>query len=373
VPFVQVVFPKAKIVPIIVGASDPQMYARFGRSLADVIRNKNTLVIASSDLSHYPSAKDAQVVDQETLTAITSLDTAVFQKALLKNQGRGIPNLHTSACGDAPIMAVMVAAKALGATRGTIISYANSADTSVGDGSRVVGYGAVALTADQTAKPLTSSVFATPASSSFPLDAGDKKMLLSFARETLSRLFLTETAPLPRTTNVKLYQPSGAFVTLKKNGELRGCIGQMTGDEPLIKIVGAMAIQAAFNDRRFQPLTADELKETEIEISVLTPLRRVSGFRDIVVGRDGVFLLKEGRSAVFLPQVAPEQGWSRDEMLDHLCKKAGLETDCWKKMPNFPFSRPSFFANPNTNYHDNSFTGHWADFHFGANRSAPGT
>ena len=128
-------------------------------------------------------------------------------------------------------------------------------------------------------------------------------------------------------------------MTLKKKGELRGCIGRIIPDEPLCKIVGVMAIQAAFNDPRFNPLTADELKDIEIEISVLTPMKQVAGVSDIVVGRDGVLLSKNAHHAVFLPQVATEQGWSREEMLDNLCLKAGLETGCWKKERNFQHFR----------------------------------
>jgi AmmeMemoRadiSam system protein A len=96
-----------------------------------------------------------------------------------------------------------------------------------------------------------------------------------------------------------------------------------------------MAMQAAFNDRRFNPLTADELSDIEIEISVLTPMKQVSGVSDIVVGRDGVLLNKDDHHAVFLPQVAPEQKWNREEMLDNLCRKSGLETGCWKRGAQF--------------------------------------
>jgi AmmeMemoRadiSam system protein A len=109
----------------------------------------------------------------------------------------------------------------------------------------------------------------------------------------------------------------------------------MIGDEPLGKIVGAMAMQAAFNDRRFNPLTADELSDIEIEISVLTPMKQVAGAADIVVGRDGVLINKDDYHAVFLPQVATEQRWNREEMLDNLCLKAGLEKGCWKEKTQF--------------------------------------
>ena len=331
VPFIQVIFPKAKIVPVVVGSPDMQICTRFGQALAKVLKNKRALIVASSDLSHYPAAEDAKIVDRETLAAITKLDPAVFRTTVQAHMDRRIPNLQTSACGEAPILAAMAAARSLGATRGAVISYANSGDVSIGERSRVVGYGAVALTVEGEGKNISVSAQPTPAAVSASLQSSDKKVLLAFARETLSRVFLTDTAPLARGFNVNLQQPRGVFVTLKKKGKLRGCIGRIIGDEPLCKLVGAMAIQAAFSDRRFRPLTADELNDTEIEISVLTPMKQVAGAADIVVGRDGVLLSKEGHSAVFLPQVATEQGWNREEMLDNLCLKAGLTAGSWKK------------------------------------------
>ncbi|MGD0277796.1 MAG: AmmeMemoRadiSam system protein B [Smithella sp.] len=330
VPFIQVVFPKAKIVPIVVGSQDRDTCIRFGQALAQVLKNKRALIVASSDLSHYPSAQDANIVDRETLEAVAGLDPAVFSATMQAHRDRNIPNLYTSACGEAPIMAAMAAAKSLGANRGVVISYANSGDTSVGEPSRVVGYGAVVLTAEGGGNDISVLSQFAPAAESAPLSSSDKKALLAFARETISRLFMTDTVPLARGVSANLHQPRGVFVTLKKKGELRGCIGRMIGDEPLCKITGVMAIQAAFNDRRFNPLTVDELNDIEIEISVLTPMQPVAGAAGIVVGRDGVVLSKEGHSAVFLPQVATEHGWSREEMLDNLCRKAGLETGCWK-------------------------------------------
>ena len=336
VPFIQVIFPKAKIVPVVVGSPDMEMCARFGQALAKVLKNKNALIVASSDLSHYPSAKDANIVDRETLASITKLDPAAFRATVQAHKDKDIPNLYTSACGEAPIMAAMAAAKSLGATSGVVVSYANSGDTSVGESSRVVGYGAVVLTADGGEKNSGISAQSIPAAvSSAALTLSDKKALLAFARETLSQIFLTDTVPLARGFNTNLQQPRGAFVTLKKKGELRGCIGRMIGDEPLIKLVGVMAIQAAFSDRRFNTLTADELSDIEIEISVLTPMKKVSGAGDIVVGRDGVLINKDGHSAVFLPQVATEQKWNREEMLDNLCLKAGLTAGCWKEKTQF--------------------------------------
>jgi AmmeMemoRadiSam system protein A len=104
----------------------------------------------------------------------------------------------------------------------------------------------------------------------------------------------------------------------------------MAEDTPVAQVVSRMALAAAFEDTRFSPVRPEELSSLEYEISVLTPLAPVQGPGSVVVGRDGVVIRKAGRSAVFLPQVAPEQGWSREELLDHLCEKAGLPSDCWR-------------------------------------------
>jgi AmmeMemoRadiSam system protein A len=145
------------------------------------------------------------------------------------------------------------------------------------------------------------------------------------------RYLTTETTPLARGFDPALQLDQGAFVTLKKKGDLRGCIGHMAEDMPLCQVVGFCALQSAFNDRRFSPVELSELRDIDIEISVLTPYRRVGGYDAIRIGRDGVLMEKSGRSAVFLPSVAVEQGWNREEMLSHLSAKAGLSSDAWKK------------------------------------------
>ena len=124
-------------------------------------------------------------------------------------------------------------------------------------------------------------------------------------------------------------------MTLNKNGNLRGCIGHMAEDLPLCQVVGFCALQAAFGDRRFEQVQMEEMDSIEIEISVLTPFRKVGGINDITIGRDGVMLEKGGRSAVYLPYVAVEQGWNKEEMLDHLCRKAGLSKGSWKSGATF--------------------------------------
>jgi AmmeMemoRadiSam system protein B/AmmeMemoRadiSam system protein A len=344
-PFIQVLFPQARIVPAVVGSPAVPLCTRFGQALAKVIKDKRALIVASSDLSHYPKAKDASVVDQETLEAMIPLDPALWQAALQARMKRRTAGLETCACGEAPIMAAMAAAKQLGAVRGLMVSYANSGDSSVtSDRSRVVGYGAVVLTRGEEELEGGRTGRLSPAPTTGVLRTSDKKALLHFARETISRLLLTDTVPLARGFSAHLQNPQGVFVTLKKRGELRGCIGRIIGDEPLSKLVGAMAVQSALNDRRFSPVTADELKDIDIEISVLTPMRAVSGAGEIMIGRDGVLLAKDGHSAVFLPQVASEQGWKREELLDQLCLKAGLDRGCWKQQAQLSIFQAVVFS-----------------------------
>ncbi|MDA8127048.1 MAG: AmmeMemoRadiSam system protein B [Deltaproteobacteria bacterium] len=326
VPFIQVLFPRAAIVPAVVGEGDPAFFARFGAALAGVLKGRRALIVASSDLSHYPSAADAEVIDHQTLEAVATLDPERLAQALRTQAARRIWGLDTSACGEFPILAAMAAAKALGAEGGRVVSYANSGDLPIGDRDRVVGYGAVVL-----GSGLEPARTTAPPSAGEDLSAEDQKGLLALVKRTITRYLTTQTVPLPRGFSPAAQVPRGVFVTLKKGGCLRGCIGRMIPDRPLAALVGAMALQAAFEDPRFPPLTLAEAPKLEIEISILTPMKPVAGPEEIVVGRDGVLLQKGGSSAVFLPQVAPEQGWSREEMLDHLSCKAGLPANAWRK------------------------------------------
>jgi AmmeMemoRadiSam system protein B/AmmeMemoRadiSam system protein A len=358
VPFVQTVFPGVKIVAAVIGSPDQEVCSRFGRALASVLQGRRALIIASSDLSHYPVYEDAVAADCAVLEAIAGLDPDQLQATIGRQMRQGRAGLSTCACGEAPILTALFAARNLGATRGIVVCYTNSGDAALGERSRVVGYGAVVLSAGSAGKDVqvlqratgaASQVGTVLASASLAqtheqaksrsdqtgapggIGSVDRRALLGFARETIRRYLLTETTPLARGFSSDLYRKQGAFVTLKKNGELRGCIGHMTEDMPLCQVVGAMALQAAFNDRRFDSLRYDELREIEIEVSVLSPFRQVSGPEAIVLGRDGVMLRKGGRSAVFLPQVPVEQGWDLYQMLDRLCLKAGLARGDWRQ------------------------------------------
>jgi len=335
VPFVQYLFPKAKIVAAVVGSPDLQLCTGFGQALAKALEKRSALIVASSDLSHYPAYDDACRTDRRTLEAMVTLDPAALRSAVKTDETSEVPELSTCACGEAPVLAAMAAAKALGATHGAVVSYANSGDTLIGDHGRVVGYGAVAFYTGPGKNDLDGLKKREEPSPGATLRPEDRKALLAFARETIERILTTQTAPLPRGFDARAYLKRGGFVTLKKKGELRGCIGHMAEDTPLAYVVGTMAIQAAFKDRRFTPVRIEEMPDIEVEISVLTPAKPVAGVEEIVLGRDGVILSKGGRSAVFLPQVATEQGWSREQMLDQLSRKAGLPEGSWKEGAKF--------------------------------------
>ena len=128
-----------------------------------------------------------------------------------------------------------------------------------------------------------------------------------------------------------LKKPMGAFVTLKINGALRGCIGRFLSSEPLYSVVSESAISSAFEDPRFSPLTKDEYKKTDIEITVIGPLKKINNINEIVLGKHGIYIKKGQRAGTMLPQVATENGWSLEEFLGYTSRdKAGLGWDGWK-------------------------------------------
>lgn len=163
------------------------------------------------------------------------------------------------------------------------------------------------------------------------LTAVEREILLRVARETIDR-HLAGTRTVSRQAEGALGQHRGAFVTLhrREDGELRGCIGMMRGDRPLVDTVARMAVAAACEDQRFDPVTADELPALSIEISALGPLELIRP-DDVEVGRHGVVIRHGDRQGVLLPQVPVEHGWDRETFLDHTCRKAGLPEGTWRQ------------------------------------------
>jgi len=318
-PFLQVVMPKVPILPIVIGSASFERCHAFGERLAQFLEGKNVLYIASSDLSHYPTKATAREIDEEVLQAILSLDSATLQKIAQIRPAEDGDQLLTRACGSSPIHALLGAVTTVGATAGVEISYANSGDTIFGEDDRVVGYSAMAFYRKDV-EPVS------PSKPNLPLGTA----LLKFARRTLEMFLNGEVVPLPRGFGQAGMAQQGAFVSLYNGKQLRGCVGHITSDDPLALTVGKVALAAAEHDWRFTPVTARELPDLTIEISVLTKPKSVATIEEIKPGRDGVMIRKGNDKGVFLPKVAEEQGWNREELLAHLCRKADLPAEAWR-------------------------------------------
>ncbi len=164
---------------------------------------------------------------------------------------------------------------------------------------------------------------------SFQLNEQEKQILLELARTTITNILTGNDSPFPGVTDT-LEEKCGAFVTLHKKGKLRGCIGHMTGVKPLYETIREVAKSSALYDPRFPKVTADELEDIDIEITVLTPLQEISDPSIIEIGKHGIYMEQGRHSGVLLPQVAVEQEWDKKTFLEHTCRKAGLSGDCWK-------------------------------------------
>ncbi|MDX9801022.1 MAG: AmmeMemoRadiSam system protein A [Spirochaetia bacterium] len=164
----------------------------------------------------------------------------------------------------------------------------------------------------------------------FTLSQADKKLLADTARETI-KAKLSGRKPVYKPHSETLEKKCGAFVTLHKNGELRGCIGHLVGIRPLYVTIREMALASAFDDPRFTPVEKSELDSIEIEISVLSPMSKIKSIDEVKAGLHGVYIRKGLRTGTLLPQVALEQGWNTEELVGYACLKAGLDKNAWKE------------------------------------------
>lgn len=321
-PFLQYRFGEdCRIVPIVFGVSSPSTCKEIAEALRPYFNEKNLFVI-SSDFSHYPAYDDAQKADHVTAEAILTRSPDNFINAIGSNESKRMPNLVTSACGWPCILTLLYLVENDPRVSVQLIQYKNSGDAAVGQKDRVVGYCAFAVTLRQAGKK-----------ESFNLDDRDKKELLLIARKTVEQHAKEGRAsPLdPSTMSKALLTNCGAFVTLKKNGDLRGCIGRFDATEPLYKVVQEMAIESSTQDYRFSPVSSREVNQLEIEISVLTPMRRIKSIDEIEMGKHGIYIRKGMQAGTFLPQVATETGWSKVEFLGHCAEeKAGIGWNGWR-------------------------------------------
>jgi len=325
IPFLQYRFGEdITIVPIVVSANSE----RTCRDLAEALRpyfTPTNLFVISTDFSHYPAYDDALKVDQATAEAIMSRSPDNLLKVMAANERRRIANLATSLCGWPCVLTLMYLVQDMPQADITPIQYRNSGDFPYGQKQGVVGYHAIAVSVkDAKGKEKTEG---------FNLRDRDKRELLQLARHTIDDYVRSRTVDALNVAKFskELQTCCGAFVTLRKHGELRGCIGRFDASEPLYKVVQQMSIAAATQDYRFPPVGPGEVSQLEIEISVLTPMRRITSIAEIELGKHGIYIRKGDRTGTFLPQVAIETGWSKEEFLGHCAQdKAGLGWDGWK-------------------------------------------
>ena len=323
-PFLQRTLSKFKIVPILIGDSSAETSNALAEALADVLKGTNTLLVASTDMTHYPTYDEAVKADKYTISALETMNPDLIRERLNDYMGLGVDELHCMLCGEEAVLAVLNAAKALGANSVKVLKYANSGDVPIGDKDRVVGYMAAAFYKSDKSKNADEPLDAQ-------LNKEQQEILLKLARESIETYLKTGKKKHLETQDPRLKIKQGAFVTLRKHGDLRGCIGHIVPVEALCDTVSDMAVAAAVEDPRFSKVSMDEMKDIDIEISVLSIPKRVQSAEEIELGKHGVIVRKGMRQGVFLPQVATETGWDKATFLEHLCYgKAGLPKDAWK-------------------------------------------
>jgi hypothetical protein len=327
-PFLQRVLKdkEVKIVPILFGGLKREDFEAAARAIGRYVDEK-TLVVASSDFTHFgqnfgymPFKKDIKkrltALDMGIIDPILTLDFEAYVRYKIKT---GI-----TMCGFTPV-GILMKLFSPKKHEGKLMSYYRSGDFN-GDYSLSVSYASIII----SEKGKTGKTKNKKTGRAMKLSPTEKRTLIRLARDTLKR-YLEDRETLleaevdreyPLTENLK--QRCGVFVTLKKDGQLRGCIGSLVGEVPLYQGVMKNALNAALRDPRFPPVEKSEFEDLEVEISVMTPLQRIEDYKKIRLGTDGVIIRKGYQQAVYLPQVASETGWNLDQFLASLCRKAGL-------------------------------------------------
>jgi len=306
VPFVQKTLPKAKIVPIVMGIPKKATIMRLAEGLKKVLTGKKALIIVSTDLSHFLTKEAANERDSKTIALIQDFKT----NELIRDCERG----ENIMCGGGAVNTALLFGKDKASIK--ILRYSDSSQISQ-DTARVVGYLAAALIAE-------------PKEKEFHLSDEDQQELLNLALSTVRTYVRQNRVPEYKPGSTALLQNRGAFVTLNKNGRLRGCIGFIEPLQPLYQAVMQASVYAACRDSRFLPVTKDELDEIEVEISVLTPLKKITNPNVVTIGKHGLVIEKQGKRGLLLPQVAVEHNWTREIFLERVCIKAGLAKNAWR-------------------------------------------
>jgi AmmeMemoRadiSam system protein B/AmmeMemoRadiSam system protein A len=333
IPFIQYYLKNLPpIVPIIIGTNDQGTIKQIAESLRPWFTADNLFII-SSDFSHYPQYNDAVEYDKQTALSIISGNPKTFLNTLKKNSDKNIKGLVTSMCGWTSGLTLLYLSEKNNQLEYKLIDYCNSGDSPSGGKDEVVGYNAIVLTEKK------QNIESRPqGKEEFSFTSKEKAQLFEMAKNSILAKFGDYKVSQTDEKNIppKFLIPMGAFVTLKIDGALRGCIGRFISSEPLYEVVKASAVSSAFEDPRFPPLTKEEFMKTDMEITVLGPLKKINNINEIVLGKHGIYIKKDYRSGTMLPQVAIENHWTVEEFLGYTSRdKAGLGWDGWKNAELF--------------------------------------
>lgn len=330
-PFLQSVLEEFSIVPVLIGQMTKDEARSIGQSIKPFI-DEETVIIVSSDFTHYGPNYGYVPFSDNVEENIHALNVAAFKNIEALNTNAFIEHKAKTGdtiCGFNPIIVLLSMAQSIENVEVTLLAHDTSGSI-MNDFSNSVSYLSIALTKPIVSEHLIESSF---------LDHHEQEILLKLSRLTLERhlegMTYDDTFDKEFTFTENLKQPYGVFVTLKKHGQLRGCIGTIVAQKPLYLGVIDNTINAAAHDRRFTEVTKEEKKDIEIELSVLSQPGEISSYREIVPGRDGIILSKEDRRAVFLPQVLVDNQWTPFTALRYLSQKAGLHYEAWRENAQF--------------------------------------
>lgn len=346
IPFLQFTVSDFKLVPIIVGQFDLESAKRAAKALRS-ITTPTTLVVVSSDFTHYGANFGYVPFKNNIPENLKRLDMGAWEY-IEKKDAEGfaayVEQTGATICGRNPILILLSMLPQ--ESKAHLLNYDTSGNI-LDDYHSSVSYLSAAFTGQWTP---AEHIAADTASTKSQLSEEDKVQLLKLARGMLETYVKTGKRTTPEALGITITpamsQNMGAFVTLTINENLRGCIGEIVPRRPLYQAVMDHAINAGAHDMRFMPITEKELPLLHYEISALTPPRPVASYKDIVIGKHGMVIEKNGRSAVFLPQVAVEQHWDLDQTLTHLSLKAGLPADAWKEGAQWTVFEAIVFSEP---------------------------
>ena len=325
-PFLQQVFEEVPpIVPIVIGTQRLSLLEQIAEALEPYFIPDNLFII-SSDFSHYPSYEDAKASDLALANAIASGGLEDFLEALTDIGRKDYVGQDTAACGACAIAVLLCMMDDQGRGRFSVEHrmYRNSGDSPYGDKDRVVGYNALVVTRRE--------LRTAPEEHLFHFSEEEKAGMIATARSAIYAAFGLPFDGDDTPVGILKEKGYGVFVTLHLNGRLRGCIGRFTSPSTLHATIREMARSAAFSDPRFPALSKKEAPGVDIEVSVLSPLKRIQSVDEFKLGRDGIYMIKGSHHGTFLPQVAEETGWNTEEFLGHCARdKAGIGWNGWKE------------------------------------------